>query len=278
MTPFLMIRITADVSWTKVRMRAKYTLEQKDRLEDKCAEQTALLSKKDVEIAHLKSLLSLREAEAVKAIRLRGEKDVLSEKVTILKFVTALKEIEFVSLTAQVVQLTSNLSGFQLSRDELSSKVASLKSERDRLRSSLESAFELFKGRMEAMQDEQAIGCAINKGIRDGLKAGVDHGKAGRDLSVIKAYDPSAKAKYIDAVSALRTVDFSLLSVLKCKKDAGIVDLMDSLRLEGPLAEIPRAEELKPSPEQLIFPIHRAKDDVILGEISLSFALQVVHS
>ncbi|GJW67857.1 hypothetical protein Tco_0122281 [Tanacetum coccineum] len=264
----------------EVRMRAEHTLEQKDRHEDKCAEQTALLSKKDVDIAHLKSLLSLREAEAIKAIHLRGEKDVLSEKVTTLESVTALKETELVSLTTQVVQLTSNLSGFQLWHDELSSKVSSLESERDRLANQgLRWNAQLLE--MPAHLEEelrQAIGCAINKGIRDGLKAGVDHGKAGRDLSVIKAYDPSAKAKYIDAVSALRTVDFSLLSVLKSKKDASIVDLMDSLRLEGPLAEIPRAEELKPSPEQLIFPIHRAKDDVILGEISLSFALQVVHS
>ncbi|GKD86802.1 hypothetical protein Tco_1357956, partial [Tanacetum coccineum] len=132
--------------------------------------------------------------------------------------------------------------------------------------SSLECVFELFKGRMEAMQDEQAmvlgnrvaeldtqllemiltrglklvllkclqsseychalgqaISCAINKGIQDGLKAGVDHGNARRDLFVIKAYDPSAEAKYIDVVNALGTIDFSLLSELKSKKDASIV-------------------------------------------------------
>ncbi|GKD07747.1 hypothetical protein Tco_1187432 [Tanacetum coccineum] len=103
----------------------------------------------------------------------------------------------------------------------------------------LESAFELFKERMEALQDEKAkilgcvIGCAVNKGIQDGLKAGIDHGQAGRDLSVIQAYDPSAEAKYIDAVNALGAVDFSLLSELESKKDSSIVDLMDSLRLEG---------------------------------------------
>ncbi|GKC90421.1 hypothetical protein Tco_1151070, partial [Tanacetum coccineum] len=124
----------------KGRMRAEHTLKQKDRLEDKCAEQTALLSEKDADIAHLKSLLSLREAEVVEAIRLRGQlsvveaadaaksnelwdlkernftlegdKDVLSKKVTILEFVTALKETELGSLTAQVVQLTSDLAGF----------------------------------------------------------------------------------------------------------------------------------------------------------------------
>nr|GEW88041.1 hypothetical protein [Tanacetum cinerariifolium] len=141
-------------------------------------------------------------------------------------------------------------------------------SERDRLAdqsSSLEYAFELFKGRMEAMQDEQAmalaIGCTINKGIQD--------------------------ANYVDVVSALRTVDFSLLSVLKSKKDASIVDLMDSFHLEGPLAEIPGAEELQPSPQQLMLPIHRAEDNVVLvhsqvqrsliGEASTSVAPATVE-
>ncbi|GKF18004.1 hypothetical protein Tco_0062922 [Tanacetum coccineum] len=52
-----------------------------------------------------------------------------------------------------------------------------------------------------------------------------------------------------------------------------LIDLMDSFRLEGPLAEIPGAEELQPS-----LPIHRAEDNVVLGETSLSFSLQVVHS
>ncbi|GJY95019.1 hypothetical protein Tco_0511380 [Tanacetum coccineum] len=208
-----------------------------------------------------------------KNLALEEEKNVLSEKVTTLESVIAAKETELASLSAQVAKLTSDLSGFQVLRDELGSK-----------RSSLESAFELFKGRMEAMQDEQekalgeAISSMINTGMQDGLKAWIDHGKARRDLSVIKAHDPSAKAKYVDAVNALRTMDFSLLSVLKSKKDACMAALMDSLHLEGPLAEIPGAEELQPSLEQLILPIHKAEEDVVLGETSLSFSLQVVHS
>ncbi|GKC64128.1 hypothetical protein Tco_1096726 [Tanacetum coccineum] len=271
----------------KVRMRAKHTLEQKDRLEDKCAEQTTRLSKKGAKITHLKSLLSLREAEATEAIRLRcqlstveaanaaksnelrdlkernfvleEEKEVLSEKVTTLESVTTAKETE------------------------LGLKVVSLESKRDSLadqKSSLDSAFELFRERMEAMQDEQtkvlggrvaeqrwilthglklvllkclqsfeylyalgeAIGCVINKGMQDGLKARIDHRKAGRDLSLVEAYDTSAEAKYVDAVNALCIMDFSLLSVLKSKKDACMADIIDSLRLEGPLAKIPKAE------------------------------------
>ncbi|GJR55325.1 hypothetical protein Tco_1405846 [Tanacetum coccineum] len=56
--------------WAEVRMRAEHTLEQKNRLEDKCSEQSARLLEKDAEIAHLRSLLSLKEFEAAEAIRL----------------------------------------------------------------------------------------------------------------------------------------------------------------------------------------------------------------
>nr|GEU55055.1 hypothetical protein [Tanacetum cinerariifolium] len=331
----------------EVRMRANTRWNKKTVLKIKTEAAEAI---------HLRSQLSIVEAaDVAKSTELRDlkernfalerEKDALFEKVATLESMTVSKETELASLTAQVAQLTSDLSGFQLSRDELSSKVAFLESERDRIvdySSSLESAFELFKECMEAMKDDQAkvlgnkvakinaqllemaayldedsyprfpttisgrrwilthginlvllkclksseylealgqaIGCAVNKGIHDGLKAGVDHGKDGRDLSVIEAYDPSAEAKYIDVVNALGAVDFSLLSELKDKKDASMVDLMDSLCLEGPLAEIPRAKDLQPSPKQLILPLHRPKDNVVLRETSQSFSLQVVDS
>ncbi|GJR39858.1 hypothetical protein Tco_1215542 [Tanacetum coccineum] len=246
------------------------------------ARQMCLGAEKDVEIAHLRSLLSLKEFEAAEAIRLceqvsdveavaavkgdelrglkemnfvlEGEKDLLSERVKTLESVTALKETKVVSLEFERGGLVNQIS-------------------------SLESVFELFKQQMEAMQDEQAT--ALHNRVMEldaqllemvahleeelypcflvtisgrrwilthGLKL-VDHGKAGRDLSVIEAYDPSTESKYIDAVNALGAVDFSLLTELEFKKDASMVDLMDSLRLEGPLAEIPGAKDLQPSLE-----------------------------
>nr|GEX58704.1 ankyrin repeat-containing protein [Tanacetum cinerariifolium] len=283
----------------EVRMRAEHTLERKGELEDKCAEQTMILSGRDAEIAHLKSLLSLKESESAEAIRLRGQ-------LTTVEAADAAKDSELKDLKEKnfvlegdremlFAKLTFYLSDLQLSRDELNSQVASLESERGGLisqKSSMESAFELFCTRMEATQDEQtkvlgsrvvkldgtAVSCAVNKGIQDGLRVRVDHVKAERGLSVVESYDPSVEAKYVKAVNALGAVDFSLLSELKSKKDASIVDLIDSLRLEGPLAEIPRAEDLQPSPDQLWLLIHRPEDNVVLDETSLSFSLQVVHS
>ncbi|GKA72645.1 hypothetical protein Tco_0778861 [Tanacetum coccineum] len=50
------------------------------------------------------------------------------------------------------------------------------------------------------------------------------------------------------------------------------------LRLEGPLVDAPGMSDLQPDVEQLTLPIHRLKDQVVLGETSLSFALSVTHS
>ncbi|GKC70782.1 hypothetical protein Tco_1116665 [Tanacetum coccineum] len=138
----------------EVKMRAEHTLEQKDRLEDKCSEQTARLSERDTEIAHLKSLLSLKEAEVAEAIRLRSQ-------ISVIEAADAAKGNELRDLKERnfVLEGEKDVLFEKLSRDELSSKVASLESERDSLvgqKSLLESAFEFFRERIEATQDEQA--------------------------------------------------------------------------------------------------------------------------
>ncbi|GJT93844.1 hypothetical protein Tco_1082689 [Tanacetum coccineum] len=94
-----------------------------------------------------------------------------------------------------------------------------------------------------------AIGRAINKGMQGGLAADIDHEKSGRVLIDVAAYDPSAEANYISAVSALRAVNFLLLAQLESYKDASIADIMGLQHLEGPVAEVPEASQLQPSPE-----------------------------
>ncbi|GJT50188.1 hypothetical protein Tco_0976345 [Tanacetum coccineum] len=71
-----------------------------------------------------------------------------------------------------------------------------------------------------------AIGPAIDKGMQVGLAANINHRKARRDLTDVAAYDPSAEANYMPAVSALCAVNFPLHAQLESYKDASIVDLM----------------------------------------------------
>ncbi|GJU09473.1 hypothetical protein Tco_1131869 [Tanacetum coccineum] len=91
-----------------------------------------------------------------------------------------------------------------------------------------------------------AIGRAVDKGMQDGLRADVDHGKAGRGLDVITAYDPLAETNLVSAIDALRAMKFPLLAQLKSQKD--------------------------------VIPIHRLEDQVVIGEVPLSSTLDVAHS
>ncbi|GJX52585.1 gypsy type transposase [Tanacetum coccineum] len=75
-----------------------------------------------------------------------------------------------------------------------------------------------------------AFGRAIEKGMQEGLAAGIEHGQAGRCLSDLEAYNPSAEADFNSIVHDLRGLDFSLLRELSAKKDASTWDVIDLLR------------------------------------------------
>ncbi|GKC99976.1 hypothetical protein Tco_1170251 [Tanacetum coccineum] len=295
--------------------------------------QAACLKEKDDKIASLKAYLSLKEAEAAEAIRLRPqrnstleeEKGALESKVAALESADATKVAKLASLTAQVAKLTKDLSKLGLSCNELSIKASSLDVEKDGLVGQVSSldgicsglrdqvmGYKLFKEQIKVVQDEQvkmlsdkvagidadlmgmglklvvmkclqsleylvalggATSRAIDKGMQVRLAAGIDHGKAGRDLANVSVYDSSAEANFVFVVNALRTVDFPLLSQLESQKDASIADIMGLLHLEGPAAETSEVEQLQPSHEQLMLPIHHPEEDAASQRLSISEAM-----
>nr|GEV47076.1 hypothetical protein [Tanacetum cinerariifolium] len=221
-----------------------------------------------------------------------------------LESMTVSKDAKLASSNAQVAKVTQDLSNLQLSCDGLIVKASSLKFEKDKLVDQvfvLETTcsdlrnevmgYKLFKEQIEALVKGGSlavglglvvmkclqspkyltalggvIGRTINKGIHDGLAADIYHGKAGRVLVEVAAYDPATEANYVVAVNALRAVDFPFLAQLASHKDSSMFDLMDLLRLEGPVAETLEAEQLQPSPDQLMLPIHRLEDRVVIRE------------
>nr|GEX81552.1 hypothetical protein [Tanacetum cinerariifolium] len=110
-----------------------------------------------------------------------------------------------------------------------------------------------------------AISRAIEKGMQSGLVAGI-------------AYNPVLEADYNFVLLRLREVDFLFLVELRSHKDASVADIMNLLRLEGPLADAPGMSDLQPNVEQLMLLIHRSEDQVVLGKTSLSLSLSVAHS
>ncbi|GKB15778.1 hypothetical protein Tco_0849701 [Tanacetum coccineum] len=55
-------------------------------------------------------------------------------------------------------------------------------------------------------------------------------------------------------------------------------DLMDLLRLEGLAAKTLEAEQMQPSPDQLMLLIHQLEDQVVIGETSLSLYLDLAYA
>nr|GEV18363.1 hypothetical protein [Tanacetum cinerariifolium] len=78
-----------------------------------------------------------------------------------------------------------------------------------------------------------AISRAIEKRMQSGLAACIDHGRKGRSLVDVVAYNPDAKADFNTTLKELCDVDFPLLAELKSYKDASTEDIMNVLRLEG---------------------------------------------
>ncbi|GJY54108.1 hypothetical protein Tco_0445772 [Tanacetum coccineum] len=122
-----------------------------------------------------------------------------------------------------------------------------------------------------------AFGRAIEKVMQEGLAAGIEHGQAGRCLSDLEAYNPSAEADFNYAVRDLRGLDFLLLRELFAKKDASTWDVMDLLCLDDAVAEVFGMADLQPDVGQLMVPMHYKQDKVVIGSQVLSVALETCH-
>ncbi|GKF81523.1 hypothetical protein Tco_0240125, partial [Tanacetum coccineum] len=109
--------------------------------------------------------------------------------------------------------------------------------------------------------------------MQDGLSTDIVHRKEGRSLANVAAYNLAAKADYNSSLQRFRKVDFHLLSELSSYKNASVEDIMNLLQLEGPLADALGMSDLQQNVDQLMLPVHRSEDQVVLGETSLSFAL-----
>nr|GEU61757.1 hypothetical protein [Tanacetum cinerariifolium] len=100
--------------------------------------------------------------------------------------------------------------------------------------------------------------CRLAKGMSEGLKQDIEHGRAGRDLADIKAYDPEADSKYVKALHDLKDLKYPLVDQLKKLRDAPIDVIMASLYLESYYEEDATQwiRELHPSSSHLKIPVY----------------------
>nr|GEX53049.1 hypothetical protein [Tanacetum cinerariifolium] len=318
----------------EVRMRTKYYLDERKRLELECVNQANLLKAKNDEVDRLKAQLLLKEAEAMETICLRFQvstveatEKIHADEIETLKQRNVALETKKNSLDGKVRELQSSVSTKDLELKDLNATLSSLRSQNNGLVDQvhvLEATcfglrewlfgYENLTDRLEEFQDAQLkvvndkvakldavlakMACHLEEkfyshllttifsqrwllayGLKlDGLAAGIDHGREGRSLTDVAAYNPSTKVDFDSALQGLCEIDFPLLAELKSHKDASVEDIMNLLRLEGPLADAPGMGDLQADIEQLKVLIHRSEDQVVFRETYLSFALSVSHS
>ncbi|GJT78637.1 hypothetical protein Tco_1045362 [Tanacetum coccineum] len=149
---------------SEVRSRAEHELELKEKLKGKYDARGMLLKEKDLEILRLKSLLveeaeKAERAKTAEVVRLRGQVSALTGEVSVLKSTIAQKDTDISLLDSRATYLKSALDDSKAACAEARSLITSLTSERDRLTSEVSTfhtAFQDFKEKAEAQQEEQA--------------------------------------------------------------------------------------------------------------------------
>ncbi|GJR39909.1 hypothetical protein Tco_1215593 [Tanacetum coccineum] len=81
------------------------------------------------------------------------------------------------------------------------------------------------------------VSAGLAKGMSEGLKYDIEHGKAGRDLTDVKAYDPEANNKLVKALKDLKDLKYLMVDQLEKLKDAPMELIMASLHLESDTGE-----------------------------------------
>ncbi|GKB57941.1 hypothetical protein Tco_0914127 [Tanacetum coccineum] len=122
------------------------------------------------------------------------------------------------------------------------------------------------------------VSAGIAKGMSEGLKYGVEHGKAGLELTAVEAYDPEADNKYVAALHDLKDLNYPLIDELEQLKDAPLDVIMASLYLDSDTGEdAPQfIRDLRPSSSQLKIPVYpevrnprnpwACKDEILLED------------
>ncbi|GJS66609.1 hypothetical protein Tco_0681173 [Tanacetum coccineum] len=246
----------------EVRMRTKYCLSERKRLESECEKQADLLKVRDEEVENLKARLLLKETKAAEAARLRVQVDVAEatekmhvDEIDALKQRNEVLENEKDSLDRKVADLQSLVSTKDLELKDLNVALSSLRSQKDSL-----------------VDQVHALETTCS-GLRDQV-AKLDADLLEMALHLEEKFYPhlltTISGRRMDCRPRLYEVEFPLLTELKSHKDASTADVMNLLRLEGPLADAPGMSDLQPDVEQLTLPNHHPEDQVVLGEASTS--------
>ncbi|GKD34497.1 hypothetical protein Tco_1250006, partial [Tanacetum coccineum] len=89
----------------------------------------------------------------------------------------------------------------------------------------------------ESLEIRQAfadvVSAELANGMSEGMQYGIEHGKAGRYLGDVEAYDPKANEKFVKALQDLKDLKYPIVDQLERLKDSPIDLIMVSLHLKS---------------------------------------------
>ncbi|GJZ30986.1 hypothetical protein Tco_0576033 [Tanacetum coccineum] len=265
---------------SELRLRYEHEIKTGEKFQKKFTDTFAVVQQRDAEIAALGTRLEKDERVATEVVSLRGvcvyeleagvagkyqEVATLGRKM--LNLVVKLGG-DFKRLRKEAIgeaKLREDFKSFQDAEArrfeqksaELDSRIADVR--RDMDNDLYPYMFTAIAGRMwplshgvrlavmkcaQSAECQSALGkvitLAVIKGIQEGLEAGIEHGRSGRTLAQVVAYNPGAKDDFVSAVT-----DFE--NVCNTPKNVSQRNLLDELQLlkDSPLASIMSALVLK---------------------------------
>ncbi|GJS10173.1 hypothetical protein Tco_0366969, partial [Tanacetum coccineum] len=242
----------------EVRMRAEYNVKLLLR-EIEAAEAICLRAQafnfEDVEKSLRDETNALKERSAI----LEKERNALDVKVTKLEVSAASKERELTDLNALITSVKSQ-------NDNLVDRVRELETSSSRVQEKV-TMYENCMDQLEKFQNDRmkVVNDKFDKLYTDFVEMALHLEEKLYPHLFTTIFGRRWLLTHGMKLAILRNVNFSLLAKLKSNKDASVKIVMDILHLEGPLAEKLRLNELQPDVDQLMVPIHRSSDKVVLG-------------
>ncbi|GKA20474.1 hypothetical protein Tco_0700463 [Tanacetum coccineum] len=174
----------------------------------------SLHNRHDADFLDILNVNSAQHACMVSELRLRYEHEILTRETSEQKFMRGCEIIQ--QRDAEIVaKLETDCESL---RDEVVGE-AKLREEFLSMQDAAAKRFDERSANREAMG--KVISLAIDNGIQEGLEVGIEHGKAGRSLSEVAAYDSGVG------------MPLPLLEQLEALKDSSLELLMSALTLEG---------------------------------------------
>ncbi|GJZ52858.1 hypothetical protein Tco_0607743 [Tanacetum coccineum] len=216
----------------EVRMCAEYNVKERMRLKSVVEKQDELLKARDGEIEGFKAQLLLKEIEAAEATHLRAQTfNLEAVEKSLWDEVNALKEHNLTSAKSQNDNLVDRVHELEISSAGLQEKITVYDNCMEQLEKFQDDRMKVVNDKLAKLDADLAkIAChleerfyphllntipgrsrAIEKGMQSGLAAGIDHGREGRILADVAAYNPNAEADFNSALQKFREkVDFPL--------------------------------------------------------------------